>query len=99
MAKQRQSTIAKLPPEQQEEQQLQASTNKEELLRLITKGGKSARANVEVTRQEKYHRLTLRIKNSSFERVQKACAAREINTPATSWITEAILEKLKKEHF
>jgi hypothetical protein len=43
--------------------------------------------------------MTLRVRKSLIERVEGASKERPLKTPANTWITEAILEKLKKEGF
>ena len=75
--------------------------NKEALLKLIRKGAPSVAPQEKDDEEEIDPRVkvTLRIKKSVTERLEMASKERPLKTPANTWITEAILEKLKKEGF
>lgn len=75
--------------------------NKEALLKLIRKGAPSVPTKEKEDEEDVDPRikLTLRIKKSVIERLEMASKERPLKTPANTWITEAILEKLKKEGF
>ncbi len=93
------STIAKLPApiNDNKEGRVGGEANEAELLAFIKKGGSSARpAAVERATLRKF---TFRIKEDIAARIEKAVTAREVQTTNTAWITEAILEKLKREHY
>jgi len=106
MNKRKQSTIARLPSEtigqqtEKKEKRVGESleNNEAQLLAFIKKGGVSARPVSKQIRQRK-RKFTFRIKEEIAVRIEKAVSAREIQTNNTTWITEAILEKLKREHF
>jgi hypothetical protein len=75
--------------------------NKEALLKLIRKGAPSVPLPEKDEEEELDPRINLimRLKKSVSERVKMAAKERPFKTPANTWITEAILEKLKKEGF
>jgi hypothetical protein len=74
---------------------------KDALLKLIRRGAPSVPPKEKEDEEEVDPRikLTLRIKKSVIERLEMASKDRPLKTPANTWITEAILEKLKKESF
>ena len=92
------STIAKLPApiNDNREGRVGGEPNEAELLAFIKKGGSSARPAAERTTLRKF---TFRVKEDIVSRIEKAVASREVQTTNTAWITEAILEKLKREHY
>jgi hypothetical protein len=96
--KKKQSTIAKLPTafDDNKEGRGVVQPNEAELLAFIKKGGSSARP---VPERGKLRKFTFRIKEDLATRIEKAVSAREVQTTNTAWITEAVLEKLKREHF
>jgi hypothetical protein len=75
--------------------------NKEALIKLIRKGAPSVPLpeKDEIENEDPRIKLTLRVRKSLIERVEGASKERPLKTPANTWITEAILEKLKKEGF
>ncbi len=92
------STIAKLPTpiNDNREGRVGGEPNEAELLAFIKKGGSSARPSAQCATLRKF---TFRIKEDIAARIEKAVSAREVQTTNTAWITEAILEKLKREHY
>jgi hypothetical protein len=73
---------------------------KDALLKLIRKGAPS----VPIQQEEEEHlsdrvRFSIRMARTLLERLTRAADDRDFKTPANTWITEAILEKLKKEGF
>ena len=93
------STIAKLPTPSSDnrEGRVGGEANEGELLAFIKKGGSSARP--VAAERATLRKFTFRVKEDIVSRIEKAVASREVQTTNTAWITEAILEKLKREHF
>jgi hypothetical protein len=93
------STIAKLPTQfdENKEGRVGGEANEAELLAFIKKGGSSARP--AAAERATLRKFTFRVKEDIVSRIEKAVASREVQTTNTAWITEAILEKLKREHF
>ena len=71
------------------------------MLKLIRKGAPSIPAEQKeaMESEDPVVKSTLRMKKSLGERVEMAAKARTIKTSGNNWITEAILEKLKKEGY
>jgi len=79
---------------------LSENEKKDALIKLIRKGAPS----VPVKEKEEGEadedpriKVTIRIKKSIVDRFEAAVRERPLKTPANTWITEAIIEKLKKE--
>ena len=82
------------------EDNLSGEQKKEALLKLIRKGAPSVPAREKDEEEEDPRvKLTLRIRKSFIGRLEKASKEKLFKTPVNSWVTEAILEKLKKEGF
>lgn len=75
---------------------------KDALIKLIRKGAPSVPIKdkeIEEGEEDPRTKITVRIKKSLVERLEMASKERPLKTPANTWITEAIIEKLKKEGF
>jgi hypothetical protein len=71
------------------------------MLKLIRKGAPSVPVEQKkaMESEDPVVKSTLRMKKSIGERIEMAAKARSLKTSANNWITEAILDKLKKEGF
>ncbi len=75
---------------------------KDALIKLIRKGAPSVpikEKEIEEGEEDPRVKLSVRMKKSLVERIEMASRERSLKTPANTWITEAVLEKLKKEGF
>ena len=79
---------------------LSAEQKKEGLLKLIRKGAPSVPSRETVEEEEDPRvKLTIRIRKSFIERMEKASKEKLLKTSVNTWATEAMLEKLKREGF
>ena len=79
---------------------LNTEEKKDELIKLVRKGAPSVPVKEKEIGEEDDDpraKLSVRVKKSIVERLEAAARARPLKTPVNTWITEAILEKLKKE--
>lgn len=79
---------------------LNEDDKKDALIKLIRKGAPSVpikEKEVEEGEEDPRVKVTVRIKKSLVERLEMASKERPLKTPVNTWITEAILDKLKKE--
>jgi len=75
---------------------------KDALIKLVRKGAPSVplkEKEDDVAEDDPRTKVTIRIKKSIIERFEMATRERPLKTPVNTWITEAILDKLKKEGF
>jgi len=75
---------------------------KDALIKLVRKGAPSVplkEKEDDAAEDDPRTKVTIRIKKSVIERFEMATRERPLKTPVNTWITEAILDKLKKEGF
>lgn len=100
------SSVITPPPAIEEEQGTEGNLaisedeRRDALLKLIRKGAPSVPPKeTEESAVDERVKLTLRFKKSILERIEAAAADRPLKTPVNTWVSEAILDKLKKEGF
>ena len=83
----------------QENADLSEDQRKDALLKLIRKGAPSVPPKEKESTASERSRITLRLQSKLMERIEKSLDDRIAETPVNTWITEAIVEKLKKEGY
>jgi len=94
----RQSTIARIPEDntaKQAPKEGRGEINREELLKVVRRGGKPALGRPPEGRR--ISRMSLRLDSDLPARISEAAKAREVPISSNQWIIEAIFGQLKRE--